>query len=691
MSVDVTADPVAPAPVSRPWAGAVSRVSPAVWLGAMIAVSFAARLAVALVHPIANLFPDEYIYAELGRGFATHGLPLVRGHVANFPSLLAPLLTAPAWLVHDVGTSLRIVQTTTTLSMSLAAVPAYLIARRLRLGAPAALAVAAVTLAVPDFLFATGVLAGAFAYPLSLWSTLAALAAYERPTWRRHALFVGLCALTILARAQFVEIPVAFAVAALAAGLRERRLRRTLREQAPLLALLAAGAIAVGVVGLGFYGGVTSLLAPAKLPHPLAANALLLLFASGWVIVPGALVALVLAVVRPLDRLELLFAVFATLRIAAMLVQAAVYGDQAHERYVFYAVPLLAVAFALYVRRGAPLRLVHSAVALLLLVFALRLPLGEVMAPGHSNSATLYAVFWLTERLGSSGAASALALNVVLAASALLLLLLVRFPRAAARFALAAAVFVGASTWVLASVFEHHSAAVVRASLLPGDRSWVDGAHVGDVTMLRGFQSDRTDVFEQLFWNRSVDRMVALPGAQRLDPFSMPDVTIGRAGLLAVGGKQLRGPLLVDESGSTLALRGGRVVASSPQFELWVPGAGGPARLDSYFAGRTQGGLLLPLSVLELWPRGDGLAGTVRLDFTVPKGGPGIDLRLTIPGGRRSVSIASGTTKQVVLDACTTGPWRATIQVVRGAAIAVSKPVFRPDAARCPAPSKSNA
>src|SRR5919198_324948 len=84
--------------------------------------------------------------------FALGGLPLVRGHLTNFPALLMPLLTAPAWLFHDVGTSFRVIQAMEVLAMSLAAVPAYLLARRLRLGTNAALAVAALTLAVPNFL-----------------------------------------------------------------------------------------------------------------------------------------------------------------------------------------------------------------------------------------------------------------------------------------------------------------------------------------------------------------------------------------------------------------------------------------------------------------------------------------------------------------------------------------------------------
>ena len=58
-----------------------------------------------------TFFADEYIYAELARSLAETGRPLIRGASASFPALLQPLLTAPAWLVEDVETSFRLVQT----------------------------------------------------------------------------------------------------------------------------------------------------------------------------------------------------------------------------------------------------------------------------------------------------------------------------------------------------------------------------------------------------------------------------------------------------------------------------------------------------------------------------------------------------------------------------------------------------
>ena len=68
-------------------------------------------------------FGDEYLYAALGRSLAETGRPLVRGQAAQFPALLEPLLTAPAWLVGDVGIAYHLAQMIGALAMSLAACP----------------------------------------------------------------------------------------------------------------------------------------------------------------------------------------------------------------------------------------------------------------------------------------------------------------------------------------------------------------------------------------------------------------------------------------------------------------------------------------------------------------------------------------------------------------------------------------
>ena len=102
-------------------------------------------------------------------------------------------LTAPAWLVSDVGTAYHLAQMIGALAMSLAAVPVYWLARRLGLTTGVALGIAALSLALPDLIYASWIVAEPFAYPLALAAVAAAVAALERPSKRSQLAFVALC------------------------------------------------------------------------------------------------------------------------------------------------------------------------------------------------------------------------------------------------------------------------------------------------------------------------------------------------------------------------------------------------------------------------------------------------------------------------------------------------------------------
>src|SRR5439155_18372757 len=112
--------------------------------------------------------------------------------------------------------------------------------------------------------------------------------------------------------------------------------------------------------------------------HWLGLEAMLLAYSAGWVIVPGALAGLALALVRPLRRAELAFAVTTVLLAGALLLEAAQIADtdsqRFQERYLFTLVPLLAVAFGLYVKRGLPLRIPVGLCSAALLLLAARVP-----------------------------------------------------------------------------------------------------------------------------------------------------------------------------------------------------------------------------------------------------------------------------------------------------------------------------
>ena len=120
------------APLIR--SAALPRVAAARLVAAIVAVSSVLQTLLAWQRPTPGYFPDEYMYAELGRSLAEGGAPLVRGESAHFLSLLYPLLTAPAWLLDDVEQAYRAVQAVNAVAMSLAAIPVFLLARRLGVG-----------------------------------------------------------------------------------------------------------------------------------------------------------------------------------------------------------------------------------------------------------------------------------------------------------------------------------------------------------------------------------------------------------------------------------------------------------------------------------------------------------------------------------------------------------------------------
>ena len=177
-----------------------SDVGTAQLLGGIIVLSFLGRLAAGWVRATPNFFPDEYLYAELGRSIAEGSGPLVRDAFSVFPSLLHPLLTSPFWLIDDVETAFRAIQAFDAALMSLAALPAFAIARQLDLPRAWALLVAGSALLVPDLLLSSWLVAEPLAYPLVLASVWACARAIRRPSALNQLALLSLLGLTTLAR-----------------------------------------------------------------------------------------------------------------------------------------------------------------------------------------------------------------------------------------------------------------------------------------------------------------------------------------------------------------------------------------------------------------------------------------------------------------------------------------------------------
>ena len=640
-------------------------------LALVVIGSVVVRVLAAWLVATPTYFPDEYVYAEIGRSLAETGRPLVEGAAASFPALLQPLLTAPAWLVDDVQIAYRLVQLMGAVAMSLAAIPAFLLAREVGIERWIAVVVGALAVAVPDVAYASSVLSEPYAYPLALAAVWAGVAALARPTRSTQGAFLVLAAVTTFARLQFAILPLCFLVATAAVGAREGRFRSALREQALPLGVIALGAATLVVAGLdrvlGYYRGVAAFeLAPLELARWASVDLLVLLYTSGWIVIPGAALGLALSLARPRSRAEAAFGAFALSAVTLLVVEAALVAangsPRALERYVFYGAPLLVVAFGLYATRGWPHRLVHALGAASLVAVSAAVPLaGYAAADGKIDSPFLASVFHL-ERLVGDVSLGALLVAVAAALLAVVAVVASLRPRIGTPVALglALAVCTTSSTLAIAYSAEHSTAA--HRDLVGPVPSWVDATGSRGVSLLATPASPQVASLETLFWNRSIERVLTLPQTERVHSFHGAPLDVARDGALTQSGETVRGPLLVDERVTTVRLRDARRLASAGTYTLWATDR---AQLELEMIGRHHDGWLGQAGEIAVWPeRADELLeGRVVFDVAPLPSREKLGLELQGPEGRPArLALTPGWWTTVSVSVCSRGPWRATFK-----------------------------
>jgi hypothetical protein len=500
-------------------------------LGGLFVVSIVARTWAGWQHVTPFYFPDESTYASLSRSLAAGHLPSVRGHVAHFPSLLEPFLTAPAWWFGSLETGYRITQAIGAFAISTTALLVWWGARRLGAQRGPALAAAALAVAIPDVGYGGWVLSEPFAYPLFVGAVVAGAASLARPTRSTQVLFVTFALATAFARLQLVVLIPAYFVAALLLG----RLRA---QRATAIALVVGGAL-FGVAVAGFYG--TSRLGTFSAAE-VGRTALVLALAGGWIVVPAGLLGLVGAWRQPVNPEQRAFAAFAATAGGGVLVEAVLYGDTSlvHERYAFYVLPLLFLGFAMHASRGWPWLRVHALLAVTMLLVA-----SSVTLAGWStaHSLLLLALVRLQQLTGSAGAAG---VTVALVAGLCSLgSILFAWRRWTAAVALCGLVFCVAAS-VLVTSFDARNSRAMRSLYLPAGANWISGP----ATIVLG-SAARPDVFQQLFWNRNAKTLALLPGVAVPDTFTAQGTGVNKDGRLA----GLTGRVVLDESGSAFVPR----------------------------------------------------------------------------------------------------------------------------------------
>ena len=239
---------------------------------------------------------------------------------------------------------------------SLVAVPVYLLARRVAVPAWQALLCSTCALLLPGLVFASYVSADAVGLTLAVAATYAGVRAIENPTRGAQIVFLAFAGLATFARIQYVILFAAFLVGAwVVCG----RPIRTVRRYWLVTGAVCGPALAVLGLGpgraLGYYKSVMDLHSSWDVGRWASADAMLIVYSCGYVLVPAAVVGLVLAIARPQSPAERALGAFAAAFITLLLAEASLYAANGsarfQERYLMALQPLVPILFCLCLRR----------------------------------------------------------------------------------------------------------------------------------------------------------------------------------------------------------------------------------------------------------------------------------------------------------------------------------------------------
>ena len=620
-------------------------------LTVLFAVAAAYHAVASLGHATPAVFTDELLHSNLAQSLAAgHGL-LVRGEPFFFPSPLPALAQAPAWLAGSVPVGYELAKILNALVMSAAVFPAYWLARALVRPRYALLAAAA-AVAAPAMVYHSYLLSEALAYPVFFLAAAVIVRALQTPSRRFGVAVLAVSLLAVATRTQFLALPLAFGLAALAGG------RTGLRRQAvPLGGFLALGAAALAVGGgvLGPYISATAIQYEwLDVLRWGGATAALLPFAAGWLVVPGAVLGLAYLVVRPRLRADRSVGVFMAALGALFLLQVGVvgagYSHRPIERYAIYLAPLAFLLFFAYVERGAPQRRLYAGLALSIGLLAWLVPFPSLADFRFSfDSPTLSSFGMLAHWIGNANAATVFA-AVPLAGSVLVALVPLRrrVPALFAGGAVALLFLSGLATYA----GDRSMTSRALAAWSGPSPDWVDQGGLGhaDYLALPGGSPHFGWMLEA--WNRDVDRTIRLGIMDTpTDVFPASRATVARDGVLLVDGRPAAaGLLVVNDFGTQIELEG--TVVARPRAgltELRVPAAPHVRWIATglYGDGWSSGNLSY-----RVWPERVGTAGVYEVGLALPRGYAARTVTLTVEGvGRRTLMLRPGTSVHLELPA----------------------------------------
>jgi hypothetical protein len=539
------------------------------WLTALVAVSALARLFFALRIEAPWIVVDELIYSELARGIADGDGYSIRGEATYAYGFVYPLVIAPAYALFDsLPQAYAAVKAINAVVVSLAAVPAYLLARRV-LPTGLSLFAAVLAVALPSLLYAGEVMTENVFYPLFLAVMLLFVLTLERPTPARQLLLLAASVLAYATRAQALAFFPAIVLAPVLLGS-----WRSFRVLYGTLGGVAGVALAVQLVRgespLGLLGAYEAAGEHAYEPievarwlvyHVAELDLYVGVFPFAALLVLFALWGRLPRVLRPFLAATASISIFLLLEVSAFASLPSV--QRIEERNLFYLVPLALIALLVWVDQGAPRpALAAGAAAVLAAALPAVVPYERLIGvPSQSDTLLLLALWRVHERWVELD--EVVAVVVVAATLAALAFLLV--PR---RYALALPIavlaFFLAVTRPISARMEYAASGALAEGMHKQKRDWVDRAvgGRGEVGVLWTGNASRFSVWQNEFFNRSVGRVFHV--ARPLEG-GLPSIQLRldrRTGALGSG---VHVPFVLTDGSAELV---GDVVASDPRRNL---------------------------------------------------------------------------------------------------------------------------
>jgi hypothetical protein len=530
-------------------------------LAAVVVASAAVRIARAHRMVAPWIMVDELIYSELAKSLAEQGRLLVRGVPSTGYGFVYPALLAPAWRLHAaVPDAYATAKQINAVVMSLAAIPAYALARRVVSPLPS-LAVAVLAVLVPSMLYTGTLMTENAFYPLFLLACYVLVVTLEHPTPAWQVALLVVCGICFATRAQAVALFGAALVAPVLHGLIERDLRLRLRRFATLYGIVGVAAVAALAATtlrgrsplelLGAYRAATG-------PGYSAADVLRYLLwhvaeLDLYVGIVGfaALLALWLGP-RAASPAARAYAA-ATLPVVVLLVvEVAIFASRQsfriEERNDFYVtplflVPLVGIAAGAIPRRRVPL----LAAALVAGVLPVAIPFARFVNPSAvSDTLALLPWWWLQDQGIHFGPLRFVALGAGLAAAAAFVL--------APRRVVPALLATTGAYFVLVSVVAENGRHGMRQASVGGlwagirtpHPDWIDRrvGHDADVAFLWHYTGETRPLWNNEFFNRSVGTVYTLDGPDPADG-GLPETPV----------RERRDGTLLDERGHAPSVR----------------------------------------------------------------------------------------------------------------------------------------